>query len=57
VGPKGTIAEPAAGCVYVEHTAEYFCVEVGRVLGGEGVVHILGCAKEGDEIDGRTERV
>lgn len=25
---NGTGAEPAAGCTYVKHAAEYFCVEV-----------------------------
>ena len=57
VGSEGTAAEPAAGCIYVEHAAEYFCVEVGRGAGGEGVVHILASAEQGDEVGGRTERL
>jgi hypothetical protein len=55
VGSEGTAAEPAARRVYVEHTAEYLCVEMGRIVEGEGIVHILACAKQGDEVDGRTK--
>ena len=48
---EGVAAEPAAGCIHVEHAAEYFCVEVDRTGGeGKGVVHILACAKQGDEV-------
>jgi hypothetical protein len=55
VGSEGTAAEPAARCAYVEHAAEYLCVEMGRTLEGEGIVHILACAEQGDEVGGRTK--
>ena len=42
LGFEGMAAEPAAGCIHVEHAAKYFGVEVDRTGGeGEGVVHIL----------------
>lgn len=51
LGLDGMAAEPAAGCIDVEHAAEYFCVEVNRTGGeGEGVVYISACAKQGDEV-------
>lgn len=53
---EGMRTEPAAWCIQVEHAAEYFCVEVdGTRREGEGVVHILASAKQGDEVCRRTE--
>ncbi len=46
LGFESVVADPAAWCTHVEHAAEYFCVEVDRTgREGEGVVHILACAK------------
>ena len=53
--PNGTDADPAASSAYVEHAAEYFCVEVVRTEVGECTVNMFAGAEKCNEVYGRTE--